>query len=561
MYIRQISRRNKDGSRVRYLQLARKVRDPETGIPRDEVLYHLGREDELDRSQLRRLIDSLSRFLGPVDRLEVQAELDGLGSGLVVERSLAYGGSYVLDALWCRLELDATLRGLLRERSYQVDVERLVFALVANRALAPRSKLAVERWVGRYVAIDGLEEVAVHTLYRAMDFLVEHAGAIQRAVFFSTATLLNLEVDLLFFDTTSTYVELEDEDEGEDGLRRYGHSKDHRADLPQVVIGLAVSCEGIPVRCWVLPGNTADASVVARVQEDLAGWKLSRVVWVMDRGFAGESQRIALQRGGGQVIVGEKLRGGEQACREALGRKGRYHRVRDNLEVKEVAVRRGSEVRRFVVVRNPEQGKRDRARREVLLEGVETEIADVNARRRKMAATQHTKAVCALRSHATLGRYVKELKSGELRIDRARVREEEKLDGKHLVSTTDPSLSAEEVALGYKQLAEVERAFRTLKHTLELRPLHHRLPQRIEAHVLLCWLALLLIRVIENETGQSWERIREELEQIALVNLSSKDGALQLTTVLSTEQRKLLNQLNIALPKVVRSATLEAARA
>jgi len=210
-------------------------------------------------------------------------------------------------------------------------------------------------------------------------------------------------------------------------------------------------------------------------------------------------------------------------------------------------VRRGSEVRRFVVVRNPEQGKRDRARREVLLEGVETEIADVNARRRKMAATQHTKAVCALRSHATLGRYVKELKSGELRIDRARVREEEKLDGKHLVSTTDPSLSAEEVALGYKQLAEVERAFRTLKHTLELRPLHHRLPQRIEAHVLLCWLALLLIRVIENETGQSWERIREELEQIALVNLSSKDGALQLTTVLSTEQRKLLNQLTLVL--------------
>jgi transposase len=553
MYIRQISRTNKNGSRVRYLQLAHKVRDPETGKPRDQILYHFGREDQIDRAQIERLIQSLARFLDPAARAGVEGRLGGLGTDLQVERALSYGGSYVLDALWKRLGIRETLTSLLKRRSHETDVERLLFALVANRALDPRSKLGVERWVGRRVAVEDLEEVSVHALYRAMDFLVEHAEGVQEAVFFSVATLLNLEVDLLFFDTTSTYFEVEEEDEAEAGLRRFGHSKDHRPDLPQVVIGLAVTRDGIPVRCWVLPGNTADAALVEMVQQDLAGWKLSRVIWVMDRGMAGEAQRRALQRGGGHAILGEKLRSDEPAIQEALRRPGRYQRVRDNLEVKEITVRQGSETRRFVLVRNPVEAGRDREVRERQLERIEAEIDRLNDGRRRRGE-KHTRAVCALKAHPSFGRFVKELKGGKLVIDRARVRAEERLDGKYLLTTTDPSLSAEDVALGYKQLAEVERAFRTLKTTLELRPLYHRLPERIRAHVLLCWLALLLVRVAERETGETWIRIREELEAIALVDLRGKDGALQVTTTLSEVQRKLMRQLRIEPPKRVRFA-------
>jgi hypothetical protein len=551
MYIRQISRRLADGSRVRYLQLAQKVRDPQTGIPRDEVLHHFGRADQLDPEQLRRLVESLSRFLEPGEQARVQARLDGLGSELEVVRSLPYGGSYVLDGLWRRLELDAALRGLLAERSFGHDVERVLFALVANRALDPRSKLAVERWVGRRVAIDGLEEVPVQTLYRAMDFLAEHGEAVQKAVFFSAASLLNLEVDLLFFDTTSTYFEIEEPDGEQEGLRRFGHSKDHRPDRPQVVIGLAVTRGGLPVRCWVLAGNRNDASLVEEVQRDLAGWKLSRVVWVMDRGMAGESQRLALQRGGGHVIVGEKLRRGSTEAQEALRRAGRYRRVRENLEVKEVTSKNGSETRRFVLVRNPQQAARDRAERARLLERLEAEIEALNARRG--SKKEHTRRVCELQSHPGLSRYVRELQGGELRIDRSRVRDEERLDGKYLLSTTDPSLSAEDVALGYKQLAEVERSFRTLKSTLDLRPLYHRLPERIEAHVLLCWLALLLVRLVEIETGQGWERVRDELDQIHRVDLRTKDRALSVVTTPTDEQRKLLKRLDIPPPKRVQA--------
>jgi hypothetical protein len=555
MYVRQTSRRLADGSQVRYLQLAQKVRDADSGVPRDEILHHFGRADQIDPAQLRRLIESLGRFLEPTERTAVQARLEGFDADLEVERSLSYGASYALDRLWRRLGLDQALGRLLAERCFGHDVERVLFALVANRALDPRSKLAVERWVGRHVAVDGLDEVPVQALYRAMDFLAEHGEAVQEAVFFSMASLLNLEVDLLFFDTTSTYFEIEQPDEDEDGLRRYGHSKDHRPDRPQVVIGLAVTRGGLPVRCWLLPGNTNDASLVERVQRDLAGWKLSRVVWVMDRGMTGEGQRLALQRGGGHAILGEKMRGGSAEAQQALRRPGRFKTVRDGLEVKEVTVENGSETRRFVVVRNPHEARRDRAERSRHLERLEAEIEALNGRR--AGGPEHTRRVCRLTSHPSLGRYVRELKSGELRIDRARVREEERLDGKYLLTTTDPSLSAEDVALGYKQLQEVERGFRTLKHTLDLRPLYHRLPERIEAHVLLCWLALLLVRVVERETGQGWERVRDELAALHRVDLVAKDGHFQIVTKPTAEQRKILKSLGLTPPKPVQAARLD----
>ena len=171
----------------------------------------------------------------------------------------------------------------------------MLFALVANRAIDPASKLAAAEWASYDVAIPGLEDMDEDQAYRAMDLLVEADtdASVQEAVFFAVADLLNLEVDLLFFDTTSTYFERDTEDpdpaDGEDGsagFRRYGHSKDHRRDLPQIVIGLAVTREGIPVRCWCWPGNTNDQAILPEVKDGLRGWRLGRVVTVVDRGFS-----------------------------------------------------------------------------------------------------------------------------------------------------------------------------------------------------------------------------------------------------------------------------------
>jgi len=361
--------------------------------------------------------------------------------------------------------------------------------MVANRALAPESKRGVEEWAREDVALGNPEPIELQHLYRAMDILLEYSEHIHKEVFFSTADLLNLEVDLLFFDTTSTYIERDEEDEG--GLRRYGHSKDHRPDLPQVVIGLAVTKEGIPVKCWTLPGNTSDMTTIEKIKNDLLGWRLARCIWITDRGMNSEENRVTIQKAGGHYILGEKLRDAQEVHQEVLARRGRYQKVRDNMLVKEVIVGDGERRRRFVLVYNPEEAARDKASREMVLRRIEEFLAAIGDQKGKL----HKKSVCALVSHRTMGRYIRQLKSGAITIDKGRIRDDSHLDGKYIISTSDDTLSAEDVALGYKQLLEVERAFRTLKTTLELRPVYHRKDERIRSHVFICFLALLLVRI------------------------------------------------------------------
>lgn len=548
MYVRTISRHNKDGSTTTYVQLAHNVRDPKTGFARAQVLYTFGRADTLDVEALRRLVRSICRFISPEDALQAQVSLSA--PGLQFRKSAPMGGAYLLRTLWERLGLHTVLREALKKREFAFAVEWAIFSMVANRALAPDSKRGVEEWVREDVALGNPETISLQHLYRAMDFLLAHQEMVQKEVFFATADLFNLEVDLLFFDTTSTYVECEEEE----GIRQYGHSKDKRPDLPQVVIGLAMTKEGLPVRCWVLPGATQDMTTVERVKTDLLGWKLSRCIWVMDRGMNSAENRIILQRGGGHYILGEKLRDSQEAHKEALSFKGRFKKVRDNLEVKEIVVGEGERRRRFVLVFNPEQAKKDNATRERTLQRIEEEIKALGDQRGKA----HKKAVCALLSHRTMGRFIKQSKSGRLRINWAKVREEETLDGKYLLSTSDDTLSSEDMALGYNQLLEVERAFRTLKTTLELRPLFHRKDERIESHVLLCYLALLLVRIAERGTGETWDRIRAVMERCHLGEFSSKDGCILQRIELTAEQANILKRLSIASPPKVYDVHLTA---
>jgi hypothetical protein len=245
------------------------------------------------------------------------------------------GAAYLLRRLWEQVGSPKLLARSLKNRSFSSPIEWALFAMVANRALAPASKRGVEEWVRDDVALGNPEPIALQHLYRAMDVLLEHREAIHREVFFSVADLLNLEVDLLFFDTTSTYVERDEEDEG---LVRYGHSKDSRPDLPQAGIGLAVTKEGIPVRSWVLPGNAQGVKTIETVKKDLSGWKLSRCVWVADRSMNSEENRRILQTAGGYHILGEKLRDDQTVHKEVLSRKGQYKMVRENRQVKEVTV-------------------------------------------------------------------------------------------------------------------------------------------------------------------------------------------------------------------------------
>jgi transposase len=379
-----------------------------------------------------------------------------------------------------------------------------------------------------------------------MDFLLQHEEALQKEVFWSTASLLNLEVDLIFFDTTNTYFEIDDP--GDSGLKKYGHSKHKRDDLPQVTIGLAVTRKGIPVRCWVMPGNQNDASAVDMIQQDLTGWSLGRVVWVMDRGMASEENRRILQRAGGHYILGEKLRGVTENA-EALSRPGRYRTVRDNLRVKEVRLGEGLEQRRSVVVHNPDEAKKDMASRERLVARIENELAAIA----ELPPAKRKAATRKLLEHRSMSRFLQEKADGGVRLHRAKIREEERLDGKFLLSSSCETLSAEDIALGYKQLLDVERAFRTLKSSLDLRPVYHSKDERIRAHVLICWLALMLVRIAEVETGLSWDRIRNEMDRQHLGEFFGASGRILQRTELSSAQRNILKNLKIKPPQIIES--------
>lgn len=563
MYLRETRRRNRDGSEVSYLALAHNERDPESGMPKARIIHNFGRSDLVDRDGLARLVGSISRFLDPAEA----AVATSAGEVTVLD-SRPMGTAYLADRLWERLGIGKAVLSALEQRPRRgrpVDaaaVERVVFAMVANRlSPTPLSKLAGCSWVRERVFVEGLADLDEDTCYRAMDIFLQMIDELAEAVFFSVANLLNLEVDILFFDTSSTYWETgsadeallgDEDDEGSDdagraverAFRTHGHSKDHRPDLPQVVIGMAVTREGIPVRVWTFPGNTSDQVLIRTVKDDLARWSLNRVIWALDRGFASAENRRYLQRGGGHYIVGEKLRGESAEAAAALSRQGRYREVAGNLRVKEVRVDDGTARDRFVVCHNPDQAVRDKALRDEIVGRLAERIAGSDA----LAARQRAELAGKLKTKPAFKRFLRTTASGLLRIDRAAVGHDANFDGKFLLRTSDESLSAAEIAVAYKALYEAERGWRDLKSTIDLRPVYHRREDRIRAHVQLQWLALLLLRVAETGTGDTWRNIRNELERMHLVTLATAEGRVAQRSELTSGQRALLKALQLPEP-------------
>jgi Transposase DDE domain len=562
MFVRAATRRNKDGTAVRYLQLVHNEWDPATRSAKMKVLHSFGREDQLDKAAIERLAGSLCRLLDPARAARLREP------GLSYQGSVAYGGPWLLDQFWQRLGIGAILTARLARSRRDACTERVLFALVANRALDPSSKLAAAHWVGRKAWIDGLPQTTDDACYRAMDWLHQVRGAVEKEIYSQVANLLNLEVDLLFFDTTSTYFELDGEDEpvprdkngnvtddeqkaaeGKPaGFRAYGKSKDHRDDLPQVVIGMAVTRDGIPVRVWCWPGNTSDSALIRQVKDDMRDWTLSRVVWVADRGFTSAENRRYLRKGDQHYIIGEKLRSGSAEAQAALSRQGRYQDVAENLRVKEVRI---SDSERFVICFNPDGAERDAKVRERMLAHLDELIKDAD----KLSATKRAELRGVISTKPGLNRYLRVTPGGLLRTDAAAIKAEENLDGKYLLRTSDPGLSAEDIALGYKQLLEVERSWRDLKQVIDLRPVYHRKEERIRAHVILCWLALLLIRVAETATGATWNTIADELDLLTLGTFTGPAGTFRQTAELTKTQRDLLAKLTIAHPKKIIEAT------
>ena len=550
MYLRTTKRQNKDGSVVEYYQLAHNFRHPDTNKPVAQIIHNFGRADQLDRQSLVRLCHSIARVCG-IDLPESLStaastpEVSRLPSDMKLIRTRELGSVWAIEALWERLGLGPTLRQALAQQKGRVPYERALLAMTANRLCEPESKLGVwDRWLSR-VYLPSCRGLKLPQMYEAMDFLHGQAEEVERAVFFRTAHLFNLEVDLIFYDTTTAAFAIDAEDEEGQGLRYFGRSK-NGAWAPQVVVALAVTREGLPVRSWVFPGNTTDVKTVEKVKADLRGWQLGRALFVADAGMNSQDNRQLLAKACGKYLLAVRLGSVTEVKTEVLTRPGRYQKIADNLYAKEVIVGDGERRRRYILCFNPLEAKRQRRHREQVIQELEEELS-------KHVANRAT-ARWAINLLAS-GRYKRYLlvdDQGCLQLNSQAVRDAQKSEGKWVLITNDDTISVEDAARGYKGLLVIERCFRTLKSTqIKLEPMQHWLPHRIEAHIKICVFALLLERVAEMTCQKPWSAIKNLLSTLQLSEFQTSNQTFCQRNEITPELLKLLKTLEIPPPKLV----------
>jgi hypothetical protein len=501
MFVR-LKRSGRHGASYEYLQIVESFRA--NGKVRQRLVATLGRRDQIVASgALDGLLVSLAKFS---ERLRVVEKVRS--AGIHAHQARSWGPALVFRRLWEVQGLPEILGRLARGRQFHFDVERTTFALALQRLCAPGSDLAGSGWV-RTVEYPGFESIELQHLYRTVGgFLAGVRADLEQALFFRDRDLFTQHLDLVFIDTTSTFVWRDPES----ALRQRGYSRDRRPDQPQIVLCVAVDRQGWPVAWDILPGRTADpkafAAMIAKLRER---FQIGRVVVVADRGMISK-RSIALLTAHAtrpfDFILGCRMRRQKEVSAAVLARAGRFHTVADNLEVKEVVV--GG--RRYVVCRNPQEARKDARARAAILAKLEATLA------------HGPKAVIGNRGFA---RFVR-VQKGSVSIDRAAVEADARYDGKFVLHTST-ALPAAEVARAYKSLWRVERTFREEKSTLEVRPIFHHRDDTSIGHIVACFLALRLEvdlqrRLDPREADVSWPDLMRDLDDVRAVEITL-DGA------------------------------------
>ena len=558
MYLRTTRRKNKDGSVVEYYQLAHNIRHAETGQPVAEIIHNFGRADELDRDDLVRLCRSIARVCGVEVRDPLESS-DGtptpigeqpaaLPEDVKLIQTLELGVPFVVEALWERLKLGPTLRKVMEESGGTPLHERALLAMVANRLCEPDSKLGVwDRWLQK-VYMPSCNTLKLYQMYEAMDLLHWNVAEVENAIFFHVANLFNLVVDVIFYDTTTASFSIDEADEATEtgaGFRKYGHSKDGTWS-PQIVVALAVTREGLPVRSWVFSGNTSDVDTVKKVREDLRGWKLGRALFVADSGMNSSTNRDELARACGKYLLATRMASVSEIKDEVLSKPGRFRTIAENLQAREVVVGDGELRRRYILCYNPREAERERKHREQVVKELEEELKD--------HPDHQATARWAIDLLAS-GRYKRYLtvdKQARIRLNREAIQQTSKYDGKWVLQTNDDTITVEDAAAGYKGLLVIERAFRALKSTrIKMEPMYHWLPKRIEAHVKLCVFSLLIERVAELQCKQPWPNIRRTLSTLQATEFHTQKNQFFQRNEPARELVRTLKSLEIPMPKAV----------
>jgi len=535
----------KAGSSYRYLQLVESYRDDQ-GRARQRLVLNLGRVDADTRQDLVRLGRGLLRLLGE----EALTPED-----LRAEETRLYGPLLVGHRLWEELGLGEKLgRRLRRLGKRDRGTGQAVLAMVLNRLVAPRSKLGVTRWLeGVYLPELEGAGLGVERFYRALDGLAQVAEGLEEDLFHERRDLFEPGLEMVFYDLTSTYFEGEGPEQA-----RWGYSRDGRSDRPQLLVGLLVNREGLPLAHKVFPGNRLDAATVPEVLEDLRRrFGLRRVVFVGDRGMVSAGNLEALGQAGYQYILGLRKRAGVR-CWEALRQVGEedWQQVAEGLRVARVRAGEGASI--ILCHSQARQAEEEQILQGKLQRGLEA--LERLAQGRQRGAQALRRAAEELKQ-AKASKYFELWVEGDGRLGFAQreavaAREQEML-GLYFLQTDVEELSEEEVMRAYVQLQEVEAAFRELKDFLKLRPIYHYRQERVEAHVFVCVLAYLLEKLLALKLRAagvelSARRALEELERVEVVRLRAGEEELRLISRPTAGGRAVLRAVGIGpLPRTV----------
>ena len=384
--------------------------------------------------------------------------------------SKEYGSALVFQRLWQNLRLDNILSTHLAATKYSRHISDSIFAMVLNRLTDPSSKYAMfSEWMDAFHQ-ESFDKIQLQHLYRALDFVADNKDKIETDLFVEQTNLFNRVLDLVFFDTTSTYFE------GTlcgETIAKYGYSKDHRPDRLQVVIGVMMTRDGIPVAHKVFPSNQSDAKAfIEAIRYLKKRFNVGRVVMVGDRGMMSKDGLKELEALGLEYILGVKMRKVKNA-EAVLGKASSFDKIRDGLEICGVE----HENCKYIVCHNPEEASRDKTVREAVVAALKEKIATASGLKALVGNSEYRKYLSIDGVKAEIN--VKETEA------------EEKYDGKYLLQT-NTNLTSTEATLAYRDLWQIERGFTELKSTLELRPVFHWNEKRIRGHICICFLALVM---------------------------------------------------------------------
>lgn len=539
--------RIKKSGQYQYLQIVenRKIQ----GKVIQRVIATLGRLDQLrEKARIETLIRSLSRYSEKVllilsGESEAKASAQKIGPALICER------------LWKELEIKGVIRGLLAERKFEFDVERAIFLTVLHRLFASGSDRWCDRWRRDYV-IEGVEGLDLHHLYRAMAYLGEEiadqAGAtpftprctkdlIEEGMFAERRDLFT-GLDLVFFDTTSIYFE----GEGGETLGQKGHSKDHRPDLNQMVVGAVIDNHGQPICCEMWPGNTTDVTTLIPVIDRIRSrFHISQCCVVADRGMISAQTVKELEKRGVCYILGARMRKVTQIRDEVLSHPGRYREVREEgkrskdpspLKVKEVCI--GD--KRYILCLNPRQARKDAHDRQAIVASLQEKIKT---------------APKSLIGNKGYQRYLR-MERDSVHLNEKTIEDESRFDGKWVLQT-DADLSADMVALKYKELWQVERIFNDIKSVLETRPVYHQRDETIRGHVFCSFLALVLKKELDRRLERAghcfeWADIKQDLKALQELIIEDNGKSLALRTECLGTCGKVFQAVGVAIPPTIR---------